>query len=182
MPRIPVHTVDDAPEGAQSTLRQLQQKFGKVLNIHGEMAHSPAVLAGYAGIQQAISEHGSFGADTQEAIALVVGAADDCGYCQAAHTAGAKQAGWTLEQTVALRSGERLPEQEKLNALLAVSREIATSVGNVDEATWQGALDAGWSDTELSELFVHVIGNLFTNYFNHYAHTELDLPAAPTLH
>lgn len=180
MPRIPVHSVDDAPRGSQETLRQLQAKFGKVLNIHGEMAHAPVVLAGYTGIQQAIEEHGTFDGRVREAIALTVGAADHCDYCQSAHTGGARQAGWTLEETVALRRGEQVAD-EKLSVLLAVAREITTDVGEVDEGTWQRALDAGWTVEQLAELFVHVATNLFTNYFNHYAHTELDIPAAPAL-
>ena len=180
MPRIPVHSVDDAPKGSQETLRQLEAKFGKVLNIHGEMAHAPVVLAGYTGLQQAIAEHGSFDARAQEAIALVVGNADNCAYCQSAHTGGARQAGWTLDETVAIRSGEATSDRE-LDALLAVARQITTKVGEVDESTWQQALDAGWTVEQLAELFVHVATNLFTNYFNHYAHTELDIPAAPGL-
>jgi AhpD family alkylhydroperoxidase len=127
------------------------------------------VLAAYTGIQQAIAEHGSFDARTREAIALAVGAVDNCAYCQSAHT------------TVALRDGKQIGGEEKLGALLAVARQIASSVGEVDEDTWQRALQAGWTVEELAELFAHVVANLFTNYFNHYAHTELDIPAAPGL-
>jgi hypothetical protein len=43
----------------------------------------------------------------------------------------------------------------------------------------QQALDAGWSDQQLAELFVHLGVNMFSNYFNHYNHTDLDLPPAP---
>jgi AhpD family alkylhydroperoxidase len=162
------------------TLRQLQSKFGKVLNIHGEMAHAPVVLAGYSGIQQAIAEHGTFDGRVREAIALTVEAADNCDYCQSAHTGAARKAGWTLEQTVALRGGEQVADEE-LEVLLAVARQITTEVGEVDDNTWQRALDAGWTVEQLAELFVHVAANLFTNYFNHYGHTELDIPAAPGL-
>ncbi len=42
MARIPVHTVDSAPEPSRDALKALQEKFGKILNIHGEMAHSPS--------------------------------------------------------------------------------------------------------------------------------------------
>lgn len=30
-------------------------------------------------------------------------------------------------------------------------------------------------------MFAHLAANLFTNYFNRYARTELDVPAAPAL-
>ncbi len=180
MPRIPVHTVENAPQSSRDVLKTLEGRFGKVLNIHGKMAHSPVVIQAYAALQETIAGYGTFDAATREAIALAVGNVDDCGYCQAAHTAGGKAAGLTEDQTVAIRA-DHVDFDPKLAALLAVTREVAGKVGNVEDATWQAALDAGWSDTELTELSVHVTLNLFTNYFNHLVHTELDLPAAPGL-
>jgi len=47
--------------------------------------------------------------------------------------------------------------------------------------TWKQALEAGWTEQELAETFAHLAANLFTNYFNHQASTELDLPEAPAL-
>jgi hypothetical protein len=51
----------------------------------------------------------------------------------------------------------------------------------VQDGTWQAALDAGWTDAELTEASVHITLNLFTNHFNHLVETDLDLPAAPGL-
>jgi hypothetical protein len=51
MARIPVHTVENAPEESRDALKGLKAKLGKVFNVHGEMAHSPAVLQAYLGIQ-----------------------------------------------------------------------------------------------------------------------------------
>ncbi len=180
MSRIPVHTVDTAPEDSRDPLKALEAKFGKVLNIHGEMAHSPVVLHAYAALQRVIADHGTFDPRTREAIALAVGNVDRCGYCQSAHTMAAKAAGLNQDQTVAIRE-DRVHFDPKLAALLAVTREATANVGEVHDATWQRALDAGWTDTELTELSVHVGLNLFTNYFNHLVETDLDLPAAPGL-
>lgn len=180
MPRIPVHSVDTAPEPSRDGLKALEAKFGKVLNIHGEMAHSPAVLQAYLALQQVISDEGTFDAPTREAIALAVGNVDDCSYCQAAHTGGGKAAGLTDEQMVAIRAG-RVDFDPKLAALLDLAREYTGNVGTVADATWQAALDAGWSDAQLTELSVHVTLNLLTNYFNHFVGTDLDLPEAPSL-
>jgi AhpD family alkylhydroperoxidase len=110
----------------------------------------------------------------------VVGNVDKCAYCQSAHTLSAKAAGMTEEQTVAVREG-RIDFDPKLAALMAVTREAAANVGHVEDATWQAALDAGWSDVELTEVAIHVTLNLFTNYFNHLVQTDLDLPATPGL-
>ena len=180
MPRVPVHTLDTAPEQARPVLETLSKRMGKLLNIHAEMAHSPVVLGAYAGMQDAIGRQGTFDGRTREAIALAVGAADHCDYCQSAHTAGGKAAGLDAERMLAMRAG-RPSGDAKLDSLLAVMREAATEVGTVGDDTWQQAQAAGWSDEQLAEGFAHLAVNLFTNYFNHYVGTELDLPPAPTL-
>ena len=88
----------------------------------------------YQGIRQAIAKHGSFSAKTREAIAWAVGAVNGCAYCQSAHTAAARAAGWSLEDTVAIRAGTADPGP-RLAPLLALAREIASSTGNVQDAT-----------------------------------------------
>ncbi|RAX48060.1 carboxymuconolactone decarboxylase family protein [Arthrobacter sp. AQ5-05] len=180
MPRIPAHTLDSAPQGSKEMAGHLKQRMGKLLNIHAGMAHSPAVLGAYEGISQAIAAHGSFDAQTKEAIALAVGNQNGCDYCQAAHTLSARKSGLTDEQILAVRAGE-VDFDPKLAAITEVAREVAARTGNVSDAAWQVALDAGWTDEELTEAFAHIAANLFTNYFNHYAKTELDVPAAPSL-
>ncbi len=179
MPRIPVHTVDSAPEASRDALKSLESKYGKVLNIHGEMAHSPAVLHAYVALQDVLREHATLDAKTREAIALAVGNEDDCDYCQAAHTGGGKAVGLSDDEMLAVRRGKA--EDPKLDALLALAREFTANVGNTSDQAWQTAVDAGWSEEQLTELTTHVTLNLLTNYFNHHVHTELDMPAAPTV-
>lgn len=180
MPRIPVHTADSAPEASRDALKSLESKYGKVLNIHGEMAHSPTVLHTYVALQDVIREHATIDAKTREAIALAVGNQDECDYCQAAHTGGGKAAGLTDDEMVSVRRGE-VDFDPKLDALLNVAREYAAAVGNTTDHAWQAALDAGWTDVQLTELASHVTLNLLTNYFNHHVRTELDGTPAPAL-
>lgn len=180
MPRIPVHTLDSVPENSRDQLKVLEAKFGKVLNIHGEMAHSPAVLQSYVALQSVIADYSSYDARTREAIALAVGNVDDCSYCQAAHTGGGKAAGLSDDEMIEIRRGT-VEFDTKLAALLSLAREYTRDVGNVSDVTWEGALDAGWTDEQLAELSVHVTLNQLTNYFNHLVQTDLDIPAAPEI-
>lgn len=108
------------------------------------------------------------------------GNVDECSYCQAAHTAGGKAAGLTVEEMVQVRR-DSVGFDAKLAALLTLAREMTANKGTVAESSWNRALEAGWSDTELTELSTHVTLNLFTNYCNHLVASELDLPAAPSL-
>ena len=116
----------------------------------------------------------------KEAIALAVGNQNGCDYCQAAHTVSARKTGLTEEQILAIRADE-VDFDPKLAIITEVAREAAARTRNVSEPVWQAALDAGWTEEELAEAFAHIAANLFTNYFNHYAGTELGVPAAPAL-
>lgn len=180
MTRIPTHTVANAPENSKEFAAKFEKRMGRLLNIHASMADSPAVIAAYDGIQTAISRFGTIDARTRETIALAVGNEDGCNYCQAAHTVSGIRAGLSEEETISIRAG-RVDFDPRLATIAALAREAARNTGSVSEASWQAALAAGWSEAELSEAFVHVATNLFTNYFNHYADTELDFRPAPAL-
>lgn len=180
MPRVPVHTMDSAPEASRDVLKRLEGKYGKVINVFGEMAHSPALLHLYDAAEGALTDEATFDAATQQAIHLTVAAVNECAYCQSAYTGGAKKAGLSEEQTVQIRAGH-LDDDAKLTALLQLSREIADRRGYVADETWQSALDAGWRDDQLLEAYGHVVRTILTNYFNHFVGTEIDLPLAPGL-
>lgn len=180
MTRIPLHTVADAPEKSQEIAARFEKRMGTLMNIHAAMAHSPAVLAAYEGITQAIGRLGTFDARTKETIALAVGNEDECDYCQSAHSISAKRAGLSDEEITAIRA-DRIDFDPRLASIATVAREAARNTGTVSEPAWHVAVETGWSETELSDAFAYIAANLFTNYFNHYAGTELDIPPAPAI-
>jgi hypothetical protein len=61
MTRIYRHTITDAPEASRPLLEGILpfSPTGKLLNMHAQMAHSPAVLAAYASIRQATVTYGT---------------------------------------------------------------------------------------------------------------------------
>jgi lactoylglutathione lyase len=174
MPRIPTPTLDSAPAVTRPVLEALAQRSpsGKLINMHAQMAHAPAVLLGYMAMRQALEDHGTLGRQTATAILLTVAAADQCAYTVALNTLLARQAGWDARQTLALRKADA--DDPKLAALLAVARESALGRGRVDEATWQAARAAGWTEAELAEAFAFVGLTQFVDAFLNFARTELD--------
>lgn len=179
MPRIPVHTLDNAPDASRDGLKAVNDRYGMTPNIYAQMAHAPAVINGLGALGQAIEEHTTLDRTARETIALAVAAANHCDYCQAAHTMAGKAAGLTEDQTIQVRRGQ--VEDNKLDTLATVAREATENTGTVDDATWQAAIDAGWSDTELADAFAAITLNIATSYFTHFAGTDLDLPPAPPL-
>ena len=168
------------PEASRPYVEAIEKRLGRLPNIHANMATSPTVIAAYAGLTGGVAKHATFDTRTREAIALAVGNQDGCDYCQAAHAASGRRAGLTEEQILQIRSGE-VAFDPKLAALLEVARAAVATVGTVPQALRANAIAAGWSAGDLDELFAHIAVNLFTNYFNHYAGTELDFPPAPPL-
>jgi hypothetical protein len=70
--RIYSHTIQDAPEASRPLLAGLVQfsPTGKLLNLHAQMAHSPAVLTAYVGIRQATVAHGTLDPRVRSALML----------------------------------------------------------------------------------------------------------------
>jgi AhpD family alkylhydroperoxidase len=178
--RIPIHTIDDAPDGSSDALKRQSERVGKTINIFGAMAHAPAVINLYDAAEHVLDEHSSHDRKVREAIHLTVANVNECDYCQAAYTGAARAQGFSEEETLQIRRGE-VEDDAKLTALLAVAREIAAHKGYVEDGTWQTAIDAGWSEVELLDAYADVVRTILTNYFNHLVGTEHDLPAAPPL-
>jgi hypothetical protein len=77
MSRIPSHTVDDAPDPSRPRLQKIAQSSltGRPLNVHAQMAHSPAVLAAYTSMRAVIAEHGALDPKVSWSLNLATAAA-----------------------------------------------------------------------------------------------------------
>jgi hypothetical protein len=179
MARIPTHTIEDAPAAVRPLLAEMVQfsPTGRLLNMHAQMAHAPAVLEAYVSIRRATARLGTLDQRARTALMLVAAAADASPYALAIISTLALRADWQPDQVQALLAGQNTGE-DKLDALAAVIREAAADSGRVSDATWNHAAGQGWSDGQLAEAFAYLGLTVFTSYFLNYAATELDVPAA----
>lgn len=178
--RVPIHDLDTAPEGSRDPLGHQAKRVGKVINIFGAMANSPALMEMYDLVETHLAKNSNLDNAARQAIHLTVAAVNDCGYCQAAYTGAAKAAGFDDEECLRIRRGD-LSTRPELDSLLALSRQIADNRGYVDDSVWATTQEAGWSTEELLDAYAEVVRTILTNYFNHLVGTELDLPAPPPL-
>ena len=151
MTRIPSHTIEDAPQASRPFLENVIQfsPTGRLLNLHAQMAHSPAVLAAYVSIRQANDAHGTLAFPVRAALMLAAAGATRSEYAEAITATLAERAGWNEHQVSSLRVGE---------------------------AAWERAVACGWTDEQLAEAFAYLGLTVFTGYFLNYARTPLDLP------
>ena len=175
MSRIPTHTLADAPEASRLILQKIVQASpsGRPLNLHAQMAHSPAVIAAYASLRGVVAEHGALEPKVSWALNVATAAAVGNGYMIGIATRFARMNGWTEEQIFALRSGATTGD-DKIDALARLVREAAANSGSVTDATWKAARDSGWDDTQLAEAFAHLGLTVFTGYFLNYAQTDAE--------
>jgi uncharacterized peroxidase-related enzyme len=173
-PRIAPIDPRQAGPGAKPLLDRVQQTLGVTPNMMRTMARSPAVLDGYLALATALAK-GSLGRRLGEQIALLTAEANGCTYCAAAHTALGKGAGLSDAEVADARDGRA--SDPRCAAALLLARSIIEARGHVTDADVDAARAAGLSDAEIAEVTAHVALNVFTNYFNSLAGTEVDFPA-----
>jgi hypothetical protein len=176
MSRIPTHTVEGAPDASRPLLQKIAQSSptGRPLNVHAQMAHSPAVLAAYTSLRAVTAEHGTLDPKVSWALNLATAATVGNDYMIGIASRFARMNGWTEAQIAALRTGTTTGDA-KIDALTRVVREAAANSGNVTDATWKAAQQAGWSDEHLTEAFAFLGLTMFTGYFLNYAQTDTDI-------
>ena len=178
MPRIHPVVAAEAEPAAARLLASVKRKMGMVPNLVATMAHSPAADNAYLGFSQSLAT-GSLPPRIREQIALVVAETNQCDYCLAAHTALGQKAGLTAEETVDARRGES--HDAKQRAAIVFARQLVTDRGHVSDDAIRDLRQAGYTEGEIAEIVAHVAVNIFTNYFNHVAETDIDFAAAAAL-
>ncbi|MDX8523112.1 peroxidase-related enzyme [Mesorhizobium sp. MSK_1335] len=175
MPRIPMpKTISDAPEASQAMLKAVEKQLGIAPNLFRLVSRSPAALEGYLGMSAALSK-GRLPAPTRERIALAVAEINECTYCLSAHTyLGKNLAGLDDAEMVANREGRS--NDGMAAAAVRFAAKVARERGHVGEADLEAVRRAGYDDAQIIEIVQHVALNVWTNYINKVADTEVDFP------
>jgi uncharacterized peroxidase-related enzyme len=175
MSRINQINPDEATGKAKDLLEAVRGKLGMVPNMTRAMANAPAVLEGYVQFSGALGR-GKLPAKTREEIALAVGQANSCDYCLAAHSTIGKMVGLTPDQVRDSRLGTAV--DSKTDALIRFARRLVDARGRVTNQDVAAVRGAGFDDGAIAEIVANVALNVFTNYFNNVAETDIDFPKA----
>jgi len=178
MSRLTQIAPDTATGNTKELLDAVKSKLGLIPNMVRAMANSPAALDAYVQFSGALAG-GSLSARNREQIALAVGQVNECNYCLSAHSALGKMAGLTPDQIRDSRQGTAA--DGKTDALLHFARKLVETRGQVSDGDVNAVRQAGFTDGEIAEAVANVALNIFTNYFNHVAATDIDFPKADAL-
>jgi len=173
MNRIPILEADQAPEAIAALYGAVRQKLGLVPNMVKALGHSAAGLQGYLSFSGAVSD-GTLRPAVREKIALLVAEQNRCDYCLSAHTAIGGLLKLSVGEIEAARRGESTDPKEQ--TILDLAQDILDTQGAISDQTYTDAVAAGVTPEEAVEVVANVAVNLFTNYFNRFAQTEIDFP------
>lgn len=163
----------EAAEGkTKELLDAVKKQIGFAPNLMKTLAQSPNTLEAYLNFSGTLGY--TLNAKLREEIALLSAEANGCGYCASAHTAIGKMVGLSDEQTLAAREGRG--SDAKNDAGLKFAKAILEKRGKVSDEDLETVKNAGFSEGEISEIVANVALNIFTNYFNVTAQTEIDFP------
>lgn len=179
MPRLQATDPARADGKAKALLDGVHKSFGMTPNLMRTLANSPAALQAYLGFLQALAGT-KIDAEAREAIALAVAGENHCDYCASAHSAIGRLLGVgddELARNLAAESAD-----PKLDAALKFARALVVERGWVSDDEVERLRAAGYGDREITEIVATVALNIFSNYINHVAGTEIDFPPveAPT--
>lgn len=177
MSRIQALDPAAAEAPAQAMLEGVRKKFGAIPNLFKVLAHAPAALQFYIGQIEALTK-GVLDRTLREQLAVVTAGANHCDYCASAHTLMGKGVGLTDKELALNLHGQSL--NPRTEAALKLARAILDRRGDVSDEELKAARAAGLSEAELVELMAHVGMNIFTNYVNRLAQTEVDFPLVST--
>lgn len=173
MSRIEPVNYEQSTGKAKELLDAVKSKLGMTPNLMKTMAQSPAVLEAYLNFNETLGK--TLNAKLREQISLLSAEENGCGYCASAHTALGKMAG--LDETAILSARQGNSTDAKSDAALKFAGKLLAGRGQVTDDDLQAVKDAGFTSGEIAEIVANVALNIFTNYFNETAKTEIDFPA-----
>jgi uncharacterized peroxidase-related enzyme len=158
-------------------LDAVEKQLGVVPNLFRLVSLSPAALQGFLGLSGALGK--ALDVKTRERIALAVAQINGCDYCLSAHTyLGLNLAKIDGAEIALNRRGAS--SDAKANAAVAFAAKVTRERGKVTDADLAAVKTAGYTDAQIVEIVAVVAENIFTNFVNIVAQTEIDFPVVRT--
>jgi uncharacterized peroxidase-related enzyme len=160
-------------------LSRAQKKMGAVPTMYLGMANNPALLDSYLYSVQSFREHSGFTPREQEVIFLSISVENGCEYCVAAHSFIADKISRVPHDIIhAIRNNTEISDP-KLKDLSLFARAVTAKRGYPSGEDLDNFYEAGYSAKDILGVIAAVGVLTFSNYFNHFFHTELDKKYIP---
>jgi uncharacterized peroxidase-related enzyme len=137
------------------------------------MANSPASLRAYIRADAALVR-GQLTPRQREQVALAVAEINGSSYSLSAHYDAGKDIGLTHQEMRLARNATAA--DPKAEMMLRFTRSVVLQRGEISDEDFQAMGKAGFTDEQIVEIVANIALNIFSNYFNSVAKTEVDFP------
>lgn len=163
--------LDTSNGEARKLFDSVEANAGRVTNMMRAMANSPVVLETYLSVNNILTR-GMLSPELREMLAVTVAQGNQCQYCLSAHTAKGKKLGLDAQtmESAQLSSAD----DPKIEAALKFARLLVDKRGTLGKGELERLHSAGYTDGEIAEIILVTTFNIFPNYFNKVADTDLD--------
>lgn len=174
MARLTIPSRDALPDRSRPLIDGVERQLGVVPNLFLLAGSSTGALEGLLGLNGALGK--TLDVKTRERIAIAVAQANGCDYCLSAHSyLGLNLAKIDAAEIALNRQGHS--SDAHADAAVQFALKVVTARGRVANADLEAVRHAGFSDAQVVEIVANVAVNLFTNYLNKVAETDIDFPA-----
>lgn len=173
MTRLQNITPEQATGELVTTYDAIKKQMGGVVNLFQALGNNHQALTAYLQIGGLLKDSG-LSAIELETISLLTAQLNGCEYCQSAHSALGKMAGMKPEEILSARNGHG--SDAKSTALVRFVKEVISEKGRVSDSSFSALKSAGYTNAQVPAIFLSVVQNIFTNYFNNFNGTVVDFP------
>lgn len=173
MTRLPLRTIDDAPEAAKALLAAAEKRNGFLPNLLRVLANAPVALETYLTVS-GINSRSSLSVAEREAVQITAAATHGCGFCVAGHTAAAyEQAGLDNETVEPLRNLGHVPDA-RLEAIARFTKAVIATRGRIEDGEIEVFKAAGFDHQAALEVVLGIALATLCNFANNLAGPPLN--------
>jgi uncharacterized peroxidase-related enzyme len=173
MSRLPLQTIESAPEASRSYLEKALANNGFLPNLVASLANAPTALEAYLTVAEINGRSGLTLAE-RETVQITAAGIHGCGFCVAGHTAVAlKKAQLDAPVVEAIRNQAAIGDA-RLNAVAVFTREVIAARGAVSDEALETFRTAGFTDANALEVVLGVSLATLCNFANNLSQNELN--------
>ena len=154
-------------------LKKGRLKLKEVPNFFHLLANSPASLRAYIRADAALVR-GQLTPRQRQQVALAVAEINGSSYSLSAHYDTGKSLGLTHHEMQLARNATAA--DPKAETMLRFTQAVVLQRGEISDEDFQALRKAGFTDAQTVEIVANIALNIFSNYFNSVAKTEVDFP------
>lgn len=167
MKHYTIYKRDAAAPEALPVFDAITEKRGFVPNVYAIFGGTPDALNGFAALTSGYAA-GTLTPAEREVVLLTTSVHNQCRYCVAGHTYYANETDLGIENIVALREGDKLPDR-KLETLRRFAKALAENRGRDCQQEYDAFLKVGYSHDQALEVIqgvaVKTLSNMTANLF-----------------